>query len=422
MTDYQSLIADGRVHGSLYRDPDVFQRELAAIWNRVWVYIGHESEVPQPGDFVRRQVGLQPALMIRGQDGRVRVFYNRCRHRGNLLCNREHGSAAELRCPYHGWTYANSGELLAPSFEEGYDNQLRREDFGLTPLPRQDSYRGLVFASSTATGASLAAHLGQVTEFIDLFMDLSPTGGIELHTGVQKLRYHGNWKLLPENSLEGDYHGPFIHRIAFELHSRRTGLDVSSLHQNEIPDVIRSLPGGHMVEDYRGATMAPPRRPPSPARQAFAAALERRLGADKARQLLSTIPPLVYVFPNLIYVMTHIRRVQPVSVNQTFVYYHPLLLKGVEPEINEARLREHEFGFGPAGLISPDDIEIMERNQIGVQAQGNEWQYIGRGLHRVKQHADGGTSGYSMDENHLRGMWRHYAALMSAQQAVDPAQ
>jgi phenylpropionate dioxygenase-like ring-hydroxylating dioxygenase large terminal subunit len=419
--DYHDLVTRGRVHGSLYRDPQVFQRELERIWHTVWVYVGHESEVPQPGDFVRRQIGTQPVVMIRGSDRRVRVFHNRCRHRGNLLCNAERGNAPQLRCPYHGWTYATSGALLEPTFEEGYDNAWRREDFGLTPVAREDSYRGLVFASLSATGVSLSDHLGQATEFIDLVLDVSPTGEIELRTGVQKLRYRGNWKLLPENSLEGDYHGPFIHRIAFELHGRRTGLDMKSLYANEVPDVIRSLPGGHMVEDYRGATMAAPARPASPARAAYAAAMEARYGKEKARELLTTIPPLIYVFPNLIYIMTHIRRVQPVSVDETFVYYHPLLLKGVAPEINEARLREHEFGFGPAGFISPDDIEIMERNQRGIQAQGNDWQFIGRGLHRETQRPDGGSSGYTMDENHLRGMWQHYARLMSGSAPVGRA-
>ncbi len=411
--NYKELTSGGRIHGSLYRDPAIFQRELEAIWYKVWVYIGHESEVPQPGDYVRRQIGLQPVLMIRGDDGKVQVFFNRCRHRGNLVCHRDRGNAAVLRCPYHGWTYARSGELLEPSFEEGYDNDLSRADFSLSPVPRLGTYRGLVFASLSQTGTSLDEHLGQVKEYIDLFMDLSPTGEIELNTGIQKLKYKGNWKFLPENSLEGDYHGPFIHRIAFELHGRRTGLDMSSLYQNEIPDVIRSLPGGHMVEDYRGATMAPPKKAPSPARLTYAAAMEQRYGAEKARQLLSTIAPLVYVFPNLIYIMTHIRRVQPMSVDETYVYYQPMLLKGVPQEINEARLRDHEFGFGPAGLISPDDIEIMERNQIGVQAQGNDWQFIGRGMHRDKLLPDGGSTGFTMDECHLRGMWQHYGRLMS---------
>lgn len=416
--DYEALTSDARVHGSLYRDPAVFARELEMIWHRGWVYIGHESEVPAPGDYARRQIGLQPVVFMRGDDGRVRVLFNRCRHRGNLLCNRDRGSATVLKCPYHGWTYDRSGALLEPTFEEGYDSNLRREDFALSAVPRVAAYRGLVFASASDSGPSLDEHLGQVKTYLDLIMDVSPTGEIELRTGIQKLKYQGNWKFLPENSLEGDYHGPFIHRVAFELHSRRSGLDMSSLYENEIPDVIRALPGGHMVEDYRGATMAPPKRQPSPARLAYVTMMEARYGAAKARELLGTIPPLVYVFPNLIYIMTHIRRVQPVSVNETFVYYQPMLLKGAPPEINEARLREHEFGFGPAGLISPDDIEIMERNQLGVGARGNDWQFIGRGLHRDTVRDDGSASGFTMDECHLRGMWRHYGRLMNGRDAA----
>jgi fatty-acyl-CoA synthase len=411
--DFQELTKGSRIHGSLYRDPAVFERELEHIWYKVWVYIGHESEVPAPGDYVRRQIGLQPVIMIRGADHKVRVLFNRCRHRGNLVCHRDRGNASTITCPYHGWTYAASGELLDPTFESGYDDNLEREDFGLTAVPRLDSYRGLVFASASPEGISLDEHLGQVKEFLDLILDLSPVGEIELRTGVQKLRYKGNWKFLPENSLEGDYHGPFIHRIAFELHSRRSGLDLSSLYANEIPDVIRYLPGGHMVEDYRGADMAPPKRPPSPARQAYVEAMEKRYGKERADGLLNKFPPLIYVFPNFMYLITHIRRVQPVSVDETYVYYQPMFLKGAPPEINQARLREHEFGFGPAGLISPDDVEIMERNQKGVQARGNEWQFIGRGMHRTKLLPDGGSAGYTMDENHLRGMWQHYGRLMS---------
>jgi phenylpropionate dioxygenase-like ring-hydroxylating dioxygenase large terminal subunit len=413
---FNELIRGPHVAGRLYRDPEVFERELEAIWYKVWVYIGHASEVAEPGDLVRRQIGLQPVIMLRGDDGEINVFFNRCRHRGNLVCQLERTNVEVITCPYHGWTYARSGELLEPTFEEGYDSNLRKQDFALARVPRVASYRGLVFASASPDGITLDEHLGPVKEFIDLFMDLSPVGEIDLNTGVQKLSYRGNWKMLPENSLEGDYHGPFIHRVAFDLHARQTGLSMSSLYENEIPDVIRYLPGGHMVEDYRGATMAPPPGKPSPARVAYAQAMEARHGQERARQLLSTIAPLVYVFPNFLYLMTHIRRVQPVSVDQTYVYYQPMFLNGAPDEINQARLRLHEFGFGPAGFISPDDIEIMERNQIGIQARGNDLSFIGRGIHREKTLSDGGTSGFTMDENHLRGMWRHYAKLMD-----DPA-
>jgi fatty-acyl-CoA synthase len=89
------------------------------------------------------------------------------------------------------------------------------------------------------------------------------------------------------------------------------------------------------------------------------------------------------------------------------------MLDGVAPEINAGVLRAHETSFGPAGFLAPDDLEIMERSQIGVQAEGDEWMFLGRGVHRERTLPDGGTIGVTMDENHLRGMWRHYARLMS---------
>ena len=88
------------------------------------------------------------------------------------------------------------------------------------------------------------------------------------------------------------------------------------------------------------------------------------------------------------------------------------MLKGVPGEINAARLSDHQFMFGSAGFVSPDDVEIMERNQIGMKAVGDDWLFIGRGEHRERDMPDGGRSGFTMDETHLRGFWRHYASLM----------
>ena len=407
-----ALVDGPRVHGSAYRDPDIFQRELERIWYKVWVYVGHESEVPNRGDFVRRQIGLQPVLMVRGDDDKVRVFYNRCRHRANLVCLAETGNAQKFVCPYHAWSYANTGELLEPTFDEGYDYDLDKSRFPLVEVARQDSYRGLVFASVAPEGITLTEHLGPVSEFIDMFMGLSPEGEIALDAGCQKVRYKGNWKYMPENSMEGDYHGPFIHKIAFELYARSSGLDVSALHEEEIPDVIRSLPGGHMVEDYRGAPLSKRPGEPSAARKEYAAKMIEHHGEALATQMMGTMAPLLFVFPNMMYVMTHIRTVQPVSVGETNSYYYPVMLKGVPDEINAARLSDHQFMFGSAGFVSPDDVEIMERNQIGMKAVGDDWLFIGRGEHRERDMPDGGRSGFTMDETHLRGFWRHYASLM----------
>jgi fatty-acyl-CoA synthase len=402
------LVKADRVHGRLYHDAELFRREMDDIFAKVWVYLGHESEVPNNGDYVRRDIGLQPVILVRGKDGKIRIFFNRCRHRANLICHQQRGNETVFRCPYHGWTYTNQGNLIAPTFDEAYEDGLDSDDFGLTPVPRVQSYRGLIFASASSQGISLDEHLGSAKEFLDLIIDRSPVGEIELTAGVQKMRYLANWKMLPENSLEGGYHGHFIHKFAFDLFDSRSGRNRMDMDE----EAIRFLPGGHMVEDFRHVKYKP-KQEPSPARKAYVEMLVKTYGAQRMEELTFGRAPILFVFPNLMFVQTHIRRLQPVSVNETHVYYLPALLKGVPPEINQEIIRSHETSFGPAGFLSPDDIEVMERNQIGLQAKGDEWLFIGRGIHRERKLADGSTIGHDMDENQLRGLWHHYAQLMS---------
>ena len=161
------------IHGSLYRDQAIFDLEVERIWKKVWVYVGHESQVPNEGDFVRTQIGKQPMILSRGRDNQVRVFFNRCRHRANLVCFEQRGNSDGFVCPYPGWSYSNSGELLQPTFEEGYDHNLDKDDFALSQAPRVGSYRGLVFASLAPAGITLEEHLGQSREFIDLIAYLT---------------------------------------------------------------------------------------------------------------------------------------------------------------------------------------------------------------------------------------------------------
>jgi fatty-acyl-CoA synthase len=267
--------------------------------------------------------------------------------------------------------------------------------------------RGLIFASASSHGIGLEEHLGSAREFIDLIVDRSPEGEITLSAGVQKMRFRANWKMLAENSVEGSYHGHFIHKFAFDLFDSYSGRD--RMVQNE--QCVRYLKGGHMVQDFRSVQFHAQKQA-SAAHRAYFEMLTYTYGEERAQNLLFDRTPILFVFPNLLFVQTHIRRLQPVTVDETFVYYQPAILKGAPPEINQEILRFHETSFGPAGFLSPDDIEIMERNQIGVQAQGDDWLYIGRGIHREEKLSGGDTRGQDMDENHLRGLWGHYVHLM----------
>lgn len=407
--DYHDLIGADRVHGSLYRDPAIFEAELDRIWNRVWVYLGHDSELPKPGDYVRRAIGREPLLLVRGDDNRCRVFFNRCRHRASMVCNLDRGHARALSCPYHGWTYGTDGRLVARSFDEAYPPEPPAGDFGLTPIPRVAVYRGLIFGSLATDGPSLETHLGVAREYLDLILDRSPTGEVDLGGGVHKMRYRGNWKMLPENSLEGAYHGHFIHQFAFAMADKRSGRVRASAHA----DSVRYLPGGHMVEDFRTTTFTkPPARTPD--HEAYWSALVAAHGEARVREVMSGRTPMVYIFPNLMYIQTHFRRLQPVSVDETFVYYQPALLKGAPPAINREVLRHHESYFGPAGFLASDDLEVMERSQVALQSTGDDWLYLGRGVAREKPMNNGVIAGNTMDENQLRGFWRHYAETMAA--------
>jgi len=404
------LIQPDRIHSRLYSDPAIFAREVEMLWERVWVYVGHESEIPNAGDYVRRQIATRPILVLRGRDGKVCVFHNRCRHRGNMLCHRDRGNAQVIRCPYHGWTFSSEGGLLEPTFDDAYEEGLESADFALAQVPRVDNYRGLIFASLSPTGISLDEHLGQAKMFLDLIFDRSPVGEVELSAGINKVRYRGNWKMLPENSLEGGYHGFFIHKFAFDLADSRSGRDRMDFHD----DAVWYLPGGHMVEDFRPVGI---KQQKTDANIAYMKQLEERYGAERAAHLAPGKAPIIFIFPNLMYVQTHFRHLQPLGVDETLVVYQPAMLKGVPEEINQTILRQHEGSFGPAGFLASDDLEILERTQNAIKTDGNPWLFLGRGIHREATFDDGTSVGHSMDENHIRGMWAHYTRIMSGDMA-----
>ncbi len=209
---YDRLIKRDRVHGSLYTDPAIFAEELHKIWYRSWVFVGHETEVAQPGDYVRKRLGLQDVIMTRDRDGVLHLLLNRCAHRGNQVCNDARGNASAFRCPYHGWTYRNDGELVGFPFFKGYGQ--RKLDLALGRVPRVDSYRGFVFGSFATEGPSLLEHLGAAAGEIDRLVRLSPGGRVELTAGWLQHRTQANWKLLAENETDG-YHPQFVHGSIF---------------------------------------------------------------------------------------------------------------------------------------------------------------------------------------------------------------
>jgi phenylpropionate dioxygenase-like ring-hydroxylating dioxygenase large terminal subunit len=413
--NYNDLVLSDRINGRLYYDRAIFQDEIAKIWHREWVYVAHTSEVAEPGDYVTRAIGLQPVIVSRGADGGIHLMLNRCMHRGNTVCQSERGNAHAFRCAYHGWTYDNRGDLVGVPYVGGYDAGFRKEDYALAKVPRVGIYRGLIFASLSPVGPSLEEHLGPARRLIDQFVNLSPAGEIVLRSGVLKHSYKGNWKMALENSVDG-YHPNILHHAAMVMMMRGKN-DMEAVFGERSEALARDHGHGvaqldlNPVQTKNGGRVVPP----GWSKEAFAeyrAAMVSHYGEARGDQIIAEGPPHFCIFPNIIFILNQFRVIQPVSVNETVIYYYPTLLKGAPEEMNQRRLAETYLVHGPAGRVAPDDFEAYERNQTGFEARINEWLVLRRGLHREVRE-NGCIAGHETDETTQRGLWRHYREVMS---------
>src|ERR1700687_248202 len=101
----RSLVRPGRVHRSVYTDEGIFNLELERIFGSAWIYVGHESQIKEPGDFLATRIGRKPLLLVRDPDGKIQLLHNQCAHRGSMVVASDGGHTSEFRCCYHGWTY-----------------------------------------------------------------------------------------------------------------------------------------------------------------------------------------------------------------------------------------------------------------------------------------------------------------------------
>jgi phenylpropionate dioxygenase-like ring-hydroxylating dioxygenase large terminal subunit len=431
--DPASLLGSGWVDGSVYTDESIFKTEIERIFRRTWLYVAHESEVPTPGDYQRRDLAGEPVIVVRDRDENVRVLMNRCRHRGNLVCQHSAGNAQFFRCQFHGWTYSNRGDLVGVPYPQSYGQDFDRSELGLASMPVVDSYRGFIFASFTAEVPPLLEHLGEATRLIDIFVDQSPVGAVRVSAGVQRGEYRGNWKFV---GMDG-YHTNFVHKSVemlqhanwragakVEDESEHENGDLGPLEFGKSPDKLgntaQDLGRGHVHINNSpqrlakaDATMAS--LASTPAGKEYIAAMEGQYGVGRSRTLLCAPDPHLGIFPNLQIIGVLIRVIEPISAGRTVVAQYPAMLEGVPDEINVERLRKHEWFFSPAGFGSPDDYEVFERNQAGLAADVEPRVLLTRGLGTEVTRPDGIVESSYTDEVPQRGQLARWAELMGAE-------
>ena len=419
METFEELIEDERVHRDIYVRDDIFEAEMDRIFGSLWVYVAHESEIPEPGDFKTTFIGKSPVIVTRSADGSISVLLNRCAHRGLTVCQARAGNANVFRCAYHSWSYDTKGALIGVPYPKGYDEGFQRSDYGLGGTPRVESYRGFVFASFNPHVGPLTEWLGGATDFIDSFVEASPVGEMSARSGTYRYHYDGNWKLQLDGSIDG-YHPYLLHKSFFDMQDAHSGRRSDIYNREETTAAAVALGHGHGALDSRAEFLRSnvfyERVRMAPGGAAIVADLEREHGADGARALIGRTVGNGFnllVFPNLAIIQTQIRVIFPISAGRTNVEVTPMTLKGIPQELNRMRLRSHELFFGPAGFGSPDDLEAFVRTQAGLAARESPWIDLSRG--RSRERVDGDRSfGHVSDENHQRGIYRQWKASMAA--------
>ena len=408
-TDYTQLVMPDAVHRRVYTDPAIFDAEMQCIFGRTWVFVGHESEVPNPGDYKTDRIARQPIIMTRHTDGQVYVLFNVCRHRGATVCQLPEGNATQLRCIYHGWTYRNNGQLMSVPHVGRFGDDFHPREYGLLPLPRVDSYRGFVFASLSADGPDLHEHLGRAKHYIDVMVDRAPAGAIQA-TKPLRYQYDGNWKLQNENYAD-NYHPAILHQSTFEV-----GREIMVQKYRDRPaqargdQFDRSFGYGHGATEYHNV------------RQwydafddpDYLAALAARHGTDEAQRIAET-DIHVMIYPNLLLHsrMNHYRVIKPLAVDRTEIQSFPCKLVGAPDHMNAIIIAYAAQHCSAGGEVQVDDLKAFAAVQEGLQVEAFEWVLFKlRGEHE-RLNAHGEWEGTGMSELIQRGQYREWARLMA---------
>jgi len=404
-----------RVNRRAFTDSQCLEQERRRIFDKCWIYVGHESEVPHAGDYRSRNVAGRPLILVRGDDSIVRVLLNTCTHRGAMVCRQKSGNAKTFQCPYHAWTFNSRGQLVGVPGEESYSDGFKRDDMELAAPARVDSYRGFIFACFDPAGQTLYDYLAGAREYIDLVADQSALG-MKIVSGQQSYSARANWKLLVENSYDG-YHGLPTHQRYFGFLGD-IGIDFKNSTLTSPPrQKPVDLGNGHAVVEYQSAWGRPIAHwvPPfGEDRKAHFAEVRRqfeeRFGPDRARRICETSRNLG-IFPNLVIndiMAITVRTFYPVTPDYMEVNAWALAPMDESAEDSALRLDSFLTFLGPGGFATPDDVEMLESCQRGFANREVAWSDISRGM--KLEHPS------ITDELQMRAFWRRWNHLMTEPQ------
>ena len=430
----RALVQGDRIHRDLYVDREIFDLEMAHLFANTWVYVGHDSQVPETGDYYTTTIGNQPVIMVRGDDGAVHVVVNRCAHKGARLVSEVHGSAGKMfRCPYHAWAYKLNGELMGIPLKQGYQGTGLdgcEAAKGLSRPAGVETYRGFVFAKLNPGGLSFRDYFGDSLSSIDNMVDRSPEGRLTVAGGVLRYMHDCNWKMFVEN-LNDAMHPMVAHessaKVAKDLWARLGDKDAKPPMAIEqlspfassyrfFDDMgVRVWPNGHSHTGVKHSIHSGYSDIPGYEEQMIAA-----YGEDRARAILGEARHNTVYYPTLTIkgAIQAIRVARPIGPDRTLLESWTFRLEGAPDELLRRTVMYTRLINAPTSIVGHDDLHCYRAIQEGLQAGGNEWISLHRN-HRPDEPVDREGVENGTSEISMRNQYRAWAKFMTQDMAAE---
>lgn len=426
----------GLISREIFVSEEIYQRELEQVFARAWLFVGHESQVPNPGDYFVSSIGEESVILTRDARGQIHVFLNTCRHRGMKVCRYDEGNTLLFTCPYHGWSFGTDGKLVGvPYFKEAYRERLDKSRWGLIEVAQLANYKGAIWATWDGDAPPFLDYLGDMKVHLDAQLDCRDgrEGGSEVIGGITKWYLPCNWKFAAENFIGDFYHG-ISHRSAdlanFGPSGRGRAEGADGSRRRNLTAL--SFPGGHGTagQAVLPALEDPPYRPTyqnTPVVQEYL----RRTYEERQERLAGKLrvqPSTGCIFPNATIHggARHIAVWHPRGPLRTEAWRFFLVDKDAPQEVKDV-LRAYYMRYsGPSGMTEEDDMEnwnYASAASKGTIARRYPYNYeMGLGLEQPGGHTRQlVTTGVFSTEQNQRGMYKRWAELMDAQSWADLA-
>ncbi|QGQ45220.1 aromatic ring-hydroxylating oxygenase subunit alpha [Metabacillus sediminilitoris] len=344
----------GIIPAYLLGNPTVYDVEHEKVFLKTWVFVGHESEVPNAGDFMTRELSGYSIIITRDKEGEIHAFHNMCTHRGMKLCRADKGNKSSFTCPYHGFNFKNTGELIGVPLEKNiYGSTLDRLKMSLHKV-KLESYKGLLFGTWNDEAEPLEEFLGDFKWYLDIVVGRAE---MEVIGAPQRFVVNSNWKVGSDNFVGDSYHTMVTHGSIAKL--------------GMVPNATYSKRGYQIyTENGHGLNLGTP-NPDFAFPEELKDEYKNNLSEGQYEVLANLKNMIGNIFPNLSFLISHtkikdqlisntsIRMWRPLGFNKMEVIAWMLVEKNAPQEWKDRSRDSFILTFSPSGIFEQDDTEVF---------------------------------------------------------------